>query len=323
LGAEHAPQKEGDPQGKATIERAFGTVKNIAGPILDLTSKIAQALPALREPNLAKAATTLLLSALLKAYQAGARATRRSVIERGGVSKQEIAELAERSRKKAIAEDRSIRLLLINIHRDYDIKKPLPHFIRQMRRFALPVLKEAEKGFRSQVHRDDIRDRASYFAAIARSCNEEQRRRLEIEQRQKEQDRQQEHNRCKVDDTNALWRTNPTVWIWDALKALAQQWSPERKGLLLGGAGLGRGWLSSALDRLFELNGPAAEDIALGVFRNFEMADPEHIGSEGMRKIKPILLIALGKKENPETDCKLTFASTILRNTGPPLRPTT
>ena len=65
LGAEHAPQKEGDPIGKATIERAFGTVKQIAGPILQLTSQIAEKFPTLNNAALAKAAATLMLTALL------------------------------------------------------------------------------------------------------------------------------------------------------------------------------------------------------------------------------------------------------------------
>ena len=186
LGAQHAPQKEGHPQGKATVERAFGTVKSIAGPILNLTSKIAQVVPGLRDVNLAKAATTLLLTALLKAYQAGARATQKSYTERAGVPAEEIVELAKQSRQNAISEDRSIRLLLANIHSDYDIKKPSGDFIRQMRRFGLPVLKEAEKRFATQVHRDDIRDRASYFAAIARRVSEEHRYRKKIETAAKE-----------------------------------------------------------------------------------------------------------------------------------------
>jgi hypothetical protein len=82
LGAEHAPQKEGDPLGKATIERAFETVKQIAGPILQLTAGIADKIPKLNNTALAKAAATLLLTALLRAYQAGARAARRAEKDR-------------------------------------------------------------------------------------------------------------------------------------------------------------------------------------------------------------------------------------------------
>ena len=69
LDADHAPQREGDPRAKATIERAFLTAKSCARPLLALTDRIAECLPSLRHPDLAKALTTLVLTALLRAYQ--------------------------------------------------------------------------------------------------------------------------------------------------------------------------------------------------------------------------------------------------------------
>jgi transposase InsO family protein len=318
LEAEHAPQKEGHPQGKATVERAFGTIKTIAAPILELTQQIAKALPTLNNPDLAKAAATLLLTALLKAYQAGARATQRADAERAGVSKEDLAELALESRENAVSENRSIRLLLKHIHRDYDIKKPIADFIRQMRRFGLDVLIETEKRFAAQVHREDIRDRASYFAAIARRVSEEQRRRKEIEHRQKERDRKSKRHRDSVDSRNEHWQENPATWLRDALLALAKQWIPDRNQLLLGGAGIGRAWLISAIDRLIELNEPvAAKDIALGLFKSFEAEDPEQIGPLGILAIKDILEKHLPKKPTGQTDFTGNFGSTILRNNGP------
>jgi transposase InsO family protein len=56
---DHAPQREGDPLGKATIERAFGTVKTIAAPLFDLTGRLADKCPSLREPGFAKAFSQL------------------------------------------------------------------------------------------------------------------------------------------------------------------------------------------------------------------------------------------------------------------------
>lgn len=52
LGADHGPQREGDPLGKATIERAFGTVKSIARPLLAITDKLAEAVEALRNASI-------------------------------------------------------------------------------------------------------------------------------------------------------------------------------------------------------------------------------------------------------------------------------
>jgi len=318
LGAEHAPQKEGDPTGKATIERAFETVKQIAGPILQLTSNIADKIPTLTNTALAKAAATLVLTALLRAYQAGARATRRAEKERASVSADELEALAERSRQKARAESRSARLFLTHLHRDYDIERPLPDFIRQMRRFPLPVLKDAERAFSGQVHRDDIRDRASYFAAIARRANERYLVKLDRQRREREQYQQRKHELETADAIQALRESNPAVWLEDALNALSAQWIPDNNALLFGGAGLGRRHLVDAINSLVEKHGhQAATDIANGVFRSFEINDPRNIGPNGLEAIRPLLVAALANQQIGQTDCKLNFASAILRNNGP------
>ena len=322
LGAEHAPQKEGDPRGKATVERAFGTVKQIAGPLLDLTNRVGKIVPALSKPDVAKAVATLVLTALLKAYQAGARAARRADEQRAGVCADELADLAEQSREKARAETRSVRLLLTAIHRDYNIKLPLAAFIRAMRRFPLPVLKEAERAFSMQVHRDDIHDRAAYFAAIARRCNEPHQQRLAGQRRQKDEDERRDRDRRKVDDMYSAWQADPATWLNDALGTLAKQWNPDRGQLLFDGAGIGKRWLIDSIDRLVELNGQtAAADIARGVLSRFESADPNHIGSAGLRTIAKLLENHLPANAATQTDCKDNFGSSILRNNGPPQRP--
>lgn len=322
LGAEHAPQKEGDPQGKATVERAFGTVKQIAGPLLDLTNRVAKAVPALRKPDVAKAVATLVLTALLKAYQAGARAARRADEQRAGICADELADLAEHSREKARAETRSVRLLLTAIHCDYHIDRPIAAFIRTMRRFPLPVLKEAERAFSLQVHRDDIRDRAAYFAAIARRCNDAHQQKLAGQRRQKEENERRDCDRREVDAMYSAWQVDPATWLNDALGALAQQWIPDRGQLLAGGAGIGRIWLINSIDRLVELNGQvAAADIARGVLSRFESADTEHIGPDGLQTIAELLENHLPANAATQTDCKDNFGSTILRNNGPPQRP--
>ena len=318
LGAEHAPQREADPIGKATIERAFKTVKQIAGPILKLTSNMADKLPKLSNPELAKATATLLLTALLKAYQAGARAACRAEKERISVSADELETRAEKSREKARAEFRSVRLFLSHLHRDYDIKRPLSDFIRQMRRFPLPVLKDAERAFSRQVHRDDIKDRASYFAAIARRCFERYLVKREAMQREQEQEQQRKRHIEKADAIQSTQEANPAAWLRDALLTLAFQWIPERNTLLFGGAGLGRRNLGDAIARLAEIHGPQlARDVANGVFLKFKIDDPKNIGPNGLDALRDLLDAALADKLKSQTDCKLNFASAILRNNGP------
>ncbi len=54
LGAEHAPQREGDPPGKATVERGFGILKTIAAPLFALSDRAASVVPALCNVELAR-----------------------------------------------------------------------------------------------------------------------------------------------------------------------------------------------------------------------------------------------------------------------------
>jgi hypothetical protein len=318
LGAEHAPQREAHPQGKATIERAFETVKQIAAPLLQLTSNIADRIPMLGDVDLAKAAATLLLTALLRAYQAGARAARRAEKARASVSADELERRSEKSREMARAELCSVRLFLSHLHRDYDIKRPLADFIRQMRRFPLQVLKEAERAFAGQVHRDDIRDRASYFAAITRRCFERYRIKRDAAQREREQEQQQKGDIEKAEAIRSFQKANPDAWLREALETLALQWIPERNTLLFGGAGLGKRHLGDAVARLAEIHdAQLARDIANGVFVKFKIDDPKNIGPMGLEALRGLLEAALADKLKNQTDCKPNFASAILRNNGP------
>jgi len=50
------------------VERGFGILKSIAAPLLALSDRVAAAVPALRNVELAKALGNLLIAALLRAY---------------------------------------------------------------------------------------------------------------------------------------------------------------------------------------------------------------------------------------------------------------
>ncbi|MDH5676868.1 MAG: hypothetical protein OEZ06_32430, partial [Myxococcales bacterium] len=136
LDVEHAPQREADPQGKATIERAFGTCKQMLEPLLSLTDRMAQALPQLADLDLARATVTVLMTLLLRAYQAGARAAHRADEQRGGLNEQALARAAAEQRDSARADDRSVRLLLTRIHGAYDLPGSPQAFIRPPTRSA-------------------------------------------------------------------------------------------------------------------------------------------------------------------------------------------
>ena len=324
LGAEHAPQREGDPIGKATVERAFGTVKQIAGPILKITSRIAKAVPALGGVELAKATTTLLLTALLRAYQAGARATRRADSAREGLGAETLARMAEKTREQARVHDNSARMLLAHIHDAYEINLPIQKFIRRFRRFPLEVLRQAEQAFGRQAHRDDIRNRTSYFATIVRDCHVQYRRqcaRQDADQQTRDKLDSDIRRRQQQDEH---WHQNPAVWLLQALETIAAQWVPESARLLFGGVGPGRAQLRGALARLLDTRSPlAAVDIATGVFRTFERAQHKHLGDAGLAAIAGVLQAHL-ETQSPagnQSEVARQFAAAILGNTGPPTRP--
>lgn len=73
LECEHAPQKEGTPTDKATLERSFRTVKDALRPISELTKVIADRLPALRHGEFARAVGRVLLGVFLRVYAAAPR----------------------------------------------------------------------------------------------------------------------------------------------------------------------------------------------------------------------------------------------------------
>jgi transposase InsO family protein len=324
LGADHAPQREGDPLGKATIERAFGTVKSIAGPLLAITDRLAEAVEALRNVELAKALTTVLLTALLRAYQAGARAAHRAAEARTGLDEQTLVRAAQQSRQQAHAENRSARLLLRHIHDSYQFDGPVTAFIRAFRRFPVVVLHRAERAFATQAHRSDIHDRQSYFAAIVRRLDDEYRTELALKQRQqqamRELDRQAERREAQMQH----WADNPRQHLDAALVALAAQWNPSTASLLFDGAGLGRAWLDDALGRLLEMHGFAtARDIAAGTFNAFARQQADPLGPAGIGMIEGMLHEHLHQLATAAAtaDCADRFAGDILRETGPPTRP--
>lgn len=187
-----------------------------------------------------------------------------------------------------------------------------------MRRFPLQVLKEAACAFAGQVHRNDIRDRASYFAAIAGRCLERYRVKREAERREKEQELQSQRDVEKAQAIQTAQEANPSAWLRDALDYLAVQWIPERKALLFGGAGLGKRHLCDAVESLAEIHGPQfARDVANGVFSKFKIDDPTNIGPKGLDALRGLLDDALSDKLKNQTDCKLSLPPAILRNNGP------
>jgi len=322
LDADHAVQKEADPLGKATIERAFGTVKAIAQPLLSLSSAVAERIPALRRADLARAVTTLLLIALLRAYQAGARAARRADAARAGLDAQTLARAAEDSRQRARAEHRSARQLLGRIHFAYQLQGCEQRFIRTFRTFPLSVLQRAETAFAAHAHRGDIEHRSAYFAAIVHRIHRDHRADLARRERN-----QRELDRARADTLRhhkqlAAHRQDPAGHLAASLDLLAYQLDDKRCALRFSAAGLGRAWLRAAIDRLAQLHGDTAtRDIAAGLFNDF--VNRRHdLGDDAIDAIGAVARQLLDARAQPSSTqhCAASFTSAILNRAGPNTR---
>jgi hypothetical protein len=323
LEVEHAAQREADPLGKSTVERAFKTVKSIADPLLQLTNRIAARVPALRDTSLAKGVTTLVITALLKAYQHGARAARAGQDARAGIDPETLARLARESRERARAQERSRRQLLAHIHDIFQFESSLRSFVNSLYRYPLTVLRDAERAFGTQAHRDDIRNRSSYFAALVRRFYKDWRTERERATRAREQDDLAAKQRAQQDATRAGWHSDPAAWLRHALELLALQWQKDQRVLLFDGAGLGLGWMRAALRRIVDLFGARdGGDIASGVLHAFLSAHDE-LGPEGRTAIETLLRRHLSSTTaSVDTlDIAAVNASAILRLAGRNQRP--
>jgi hypothetical protein len=319
LGAEHAPQREATPTDKATIERAFGSVKTYARPLLALSDRIAALLPQLRRPELAKALTTLVLTALLRAYQGGARAAQRADAERAGLDRQTLHRVAEQARESVRVQDESVRLRLQWIYRTYGFPdRSEAEFINAFRRFPLRVIVQAEAAFGAQAHRADIVRRTAYFAKIARGFNENYRAARVERRRQQARDLQWQADVERVRAERAARQDDPIAGLRAALDILPAYWDSSRQQLCGNGAGPGRVGTRKAIERLVELHGPtAAADIVTATLRDFTTARAD--------QLQPTLIAAIDgfvrrflppPKASPTLSCVAAFASTILGGNG-------
>jgi hypothetical protein len=324
LGVEHAPQKEGNPTGKATVERGFGILKTIAAPLLALSDRAAKVMPALRDPELAKELGHLVMTALLRAYQAGSRAARSAVDQRNGLDEGALRRIAEQSRQDARADNDSRRLLLGHWHEIYCFELPLAKFLREYCRYPLPVLKAAEKQLRSQLHRPDIRVLTRYFGAIVRSEMDAYRssktRRDRFEQRA-EAVRVADATHKTAQQARAA---DPVAWLREALGAMVYQWQPREQQLLFGGVGAALGWIQNALRGIARLHGTdTLADIAGGVMNDCAQANSARLGQPGVDAIRQLLQRELQAltPQNQNPACQNHQPLGTLWNTGRTKRP--
>jgi hypothetical protein len=285
LEAEHAPQKEGDPCGKSTVEKGFDTLKGILDPLLGLSTKLADLVPGLRSPALAVPFTRLVVGTFLRAYQAGARATRRAIDVRGAATEETLVRAAARAREVARADDRSARLLLAHLHGIFEFHASCTRFVDRFRRYPLDVLRVAEAALRRRllvISAPDIRDIDRYFAALVRSAFAEHRALRKARDASAALGARLQREQSDVLGVRRDHIADPVRWLRDAIELLVAQWIPARREILFGGHGLGLGWLRGALDLLVTRHGEtAAADITRGALDDVVRVHRDTLGPDG------------------------------------------
>jgi hypothetical protein len=219
---EHQPQKEAAPTEKSTIERAFETVKTTLKPIFDLTNRIADAIPSLRRPDLARAATTLILATYLRVYSGG----RRHLVH--PLAAHDLAALhdvVQKAREQARAENRAKKLFLQQLWADYNFEPYVSRdaFVRQHRIHALEDLQAADRVLRERACRCDVRRCDWYFGGILRRVAEQGRARRAAELARREIERKRRHEQAARDSEQQHFDAHPDQRLARALECLCIQ----------------------------------------------------------------------------------------------------
>jgi len=232
LGVEHAPQREGTPTEKATVERGFGTIKNALAPILVLLDRVAAAVPSLHQPVLARHVATLLVATFLRVYAAGRRHLGHPL---DGQDPDALRAIVEEQRDKARAEDRSARLFLEAIHAEYAMPGSREAFVRAFRRYPLDDLHDAERRFRAYACRCQARVCDRYFAAVVRDVNERNAARRAAEWTQRRAAGEARRADAAAANHAADLDAHPERRLHEGLDLLADTWQPDTGDFVFGG----------------------------------------------------------------------------------------
>ncbi len=224
IGVEHAPQREGTPTEKATVERGFGTIKNALAPLLDVLNRVAGAIPALQQPVLARHVATLLVATFLRVYAAGRRHLGHPL---DGQDPDVLRTIVEEQRDKARAEDRSVRLFLEALHAEYAMPGSAEAFVRAFRRYPLEDLHDAERRFRAYACRCQARVCDRYFAAVVRDVFERNGARRAVDWRQRRAEGEARRTDAAAAQRTADLDAHPERRLHEGLDLLAETWQPD------------------------------------------------------------------------------------------------
>jgi hypothetical protein len=270
IGVEHAPQREGAPTEKATVERGFCTVKTALAPIFGVLNRIAAAVPALRQPVLARHVATLFVATFLRVYAAGRRHLGHPL---DGQDPDVLRTIVEEQRDRARAEDRSVRLFLESIHAEYAMEGSCEAFVRSFRRYPLEDLHEAEHRFRLHACRCKVRVCDRYFAAVVRDVHDAGVARRSADRRQRRCEGQARHARTEAAQRAADLDAHPERRLHEGLDLLAETWLAGSGGFVYDGQ-LARSWLRRAITVIHAREPITAADCIEVHVRSWEAARP-------------------------------------------------
>jgi hypothetical protein len=266
IGVEHAPQREGIPTEKATVERGFGTIKNALSPLLDVLNRVAGAVPTLRHPELARHVATLLVATFLRVYAAGRRHLGHPL---DGKDPDVLRAIVEEQRDHARAEDRSVRLFLEAVHAEYAMPGSREAFVRTFRRYPLEDLHDAERRFRGHACRCQVRLCDRYFAAVVRNVHDDNRARRAAERTQRRATSEARRARADAERRAADLEARPELRLHEDLDLLADTWQPDT-GRFVDDGQLARGWLRRAVHLLHAREPVVAADCIEAHLRSWQ-----------------------------------------------------
>jgi len=268
---EHAPAPEGTPTAKATLERAFGTLKTALAPILELTQKAAEAIPVLCDESLAVSLATLLFGTGLRIYRFASK-------ERPGVSlppadRETLEAVAQEQREAARSEQRSRRLLLAEIHREYGMPDSQEAFVRRFRDRHIEDLRAARLALANAHCCCRIAKPDRYFAAILWRVSSENLPRRSQRRREVLARAEERSQRLEVERERAHRDAHPGDAVLVALDLLAAQYRAERDDFAAGRA-FGLAPLRLALRQLLATTSLPDEALAAAWHRWRRLREP-------------------------------------------------
>ena len=299
MGLEHAPQREGTPTDKATIERGFGTIKNALAPIFDVLNRIAAAVPELRRPLLARHVATLFVATYLRVYAAGRNHLGHPL---DGQDPDVLRVIVEEQRERARAEDRSVRRFLEAIHAEYAMEGSCEAFVRTFRRYPLEDLRDAERRFRAHACRCKVRVCDRYFAAVVRDVHQAGSARRSAERRQRRHEGQARHARAQAAQRAAELTLHPERRLHEGLDLLADTWLPDTGRFVYDGQ-LARIWIRHAIAAILEREPSAAADCIEAHVRSWQAARPNAPAAlcEAVRRVLQELITDVHRAADPQS----------------------